>query len=344
MDEQLKALLEGINALKNGQEETKQEMQKGLDDVQKDLDDMQKDLDDTQRSQEETNFELKDRMEKANGWTERIKACQLAASFRGEATEILQTLPDIARLNLNSLYNALDLRFSQKYSKDYARLKMKTRLKKTGESLQGVERLTEVERLANLAFSDHPATVREVISLQYFVDGLKDEEIQKAVRMADAQDLKSALKLEAANEASCRDRYSIRGARVTADVPCKSPWMKKMKKLKEEIQDLMAQLQNRRRRSLMYWGCAEPGHLRIESKEVCRNRKESTEGNGDASSRRPCLENSRYHSRVEKKFGLIYRVVRQFTTPSTLELVPWSDKSVRKDQLADPEIKPIIES
>ncbi|GFU95016.1 gag-pol [Trichonephila clavipes] len=150
-----------------------------------------------------------------------------------------------------------------------------------------------------MAFSDHPATVLEVISLQYFVDGLKDEQIQKAVRMADVQDLKSALlyalKLEAANEASCRDRHSIRGAKVAADAP-------------------------------------------FESKEVCRNRKGSAERNGDVPSRRPCPENSKYCSRVEKKFGVIDQVVRQVTTPSTSEL-----DSVRKDQLDDPEIKPIIE-
>ncbi|GFV80237.1 retrovirus-related Pol polyprotein from transposon 412 [Trichonephila clavipes] len=38
----------------------------------------------------------------ANGWTEGVKACQLAASLRGEAAEVLQTLPDTERLNLNS--------------------------------------------------------------------------------------------------------------------------------------------------------------------------------------------------------------------------------------------------
>ncbi|GFU18205.1 uncharacterized protein TNCV_2033551 [Trichonephila clavipes] len=135
---------------------------------------------------------------------------------------------------------------------------------KTGESLQ--EYASEVERLANLAFSDQPATMREVISLQYFVDGLNDGEIQKAVRMTDVQDLKSALlyalKLEAANEASSRDRNSIRIASVTADAPCESPWRKDIKKLKEEIQYLMAQLQNRRRRSITCWGCGESRHLR----------------------------------------------------------------------------------
>ncbi|GFW50764.1 uncharacterized protein TNCV_3590461 [Trichonephila clavipes] len=94
----------------------------------------------------------------------RGNACLLETSLRGKAAEILQTLPDTEGLNLNSLYNALDLRVSQKYSKDYARLQMKTTLQKTGESLQ--EYASEVERLANLAFSDHPATVRDAISLQ----------------------------------------------------------------------------------------------------------------------------------------------------------------------------------
>ncbi|GFW62307.1 retrotransposable element Tf2 protein type 2 [Trichonephila clavipes] len=71
---------------------------------------------------------------KTNGRNEGAKACQLATSLRGEAVEVLQSLPDTQRLNFNYLYNALELRFGQKYSKDYARLQMKIRLKKTRES------------------------------------------------------------------------------------------------------------------------------------------------------------------------------------------------------------------
>ncbi|GFW35995.1 hypothetical protein TNCV_4928591 [Trichonephila clavipes] len=74
-----------------------------------------------------------------------------------------------------------------------------------------------------------------------------------------------------------------------------------------------------------------------------RHRKGSAHGNADALSRRPCPESCKYCLRVEKKFGVIDPVVRQVTTPSTSALDPWSDESVRKDQLADLEIKPIIE-
>ncbi|GFW87601.1 uncharacterized protein TNCV_4485661 [Trichonephila clavipes] len=195
---------------------------------------------------------------------EGVKACQLAASLRGEVAEVLQTLPDTERLNLNSLYNALDLRFGQKYSKDYARLQMKTRLQKTGESLQ--EYASEVERLANLTFSDHPAIVREAISLQYFVDGLKDGEIQKVVRMADVQDLKSALlyalKLEAATQASRRDYQSIREARVIADEPCESRLLKEMEKLKEEMQTIKAGISNQEKGNFKCWVSGGTWHLR----------------------------------------------------------------------------------
>ncbi|GFT01995.1 retrovirus-related Pol polyprotein from transposon 17.6 [Trichonephila clavipes] len=74
-----------------------------------------------------------------------------------------------------------------------------------------------------------------------------------------------------------------------------------------------------------------------------RHRKGSAHGNADALSRRPCLNSCKHCSRIEKKFGVIDQTVRQVTTPSTSALDPWTDESIRKDQLADPEIKPILE-
>ncbi|GFX07204.1 retrovirus-related Pol polyprotein from transposon 412 [Trichonephila clavipes] len=409
IDEQLKALLEGINALKNGQEETKEGIEKGLKDMQKSQEETKERI---ENIQEEIKNELKERVEKGQQEMQKVEE-KIEKKVREEIGGILtsklkkelkksletftqrvedlekkllaygntkneskfvpvssvpmpaspvsvklstydgktnwETLPDTKRLNLNSLYNAVDLRFGQKYFKDYARLQMRTRLQKTGESLQ--EYASEVERLANFPFSDHPATVREAISLQYFVDGLKDGEIQKAVRMADVQDLKSALlyalKGEAAKEASCRDSHSVRGARVTTHAPS------------GHLRSRCPRI-NKEDHNIKCWGCGTTGHVRsncprvnqdlrrtsvTESKKLCSNRKGSDE-NGDVHSKRPCSESSKNLSnslRAEKKFGVIDPVVRQVTTPSTSALDPWSDESVRKDQLADPEIKPIIE-
>ncbi|GFX80096.1 uncharacterized protein TNCV_2107421 [Trichonephila clavipes] len=87
-----------------------------------------------------------------------------------------------------------------------------------------------------------------------------------AVRMADFKYRKSALlyalKVETAIQASCIDRHSIQEARVTADEPCESRCIKGIEKLKEEMQALIAERQNRRRRSITCWGCGESGHLR----------------------------------------------------------------------------------
>ncbi|GFV81604.1 retrovirus-related Pol polyprotein from transposon 412 [Trichonephila clavipes] len=59
------------------------------------------------------------------------------------------------------------------------------------ESVETLQELaTDVERLSHLAFSDCPTEVREVLALQHFIDGVRDPEIQKALRMADLKDLK----------------------------------------------------------------------------------------------------------------------------------------------------------
>ncbi|GFV80080.1 retrovirus-related Pol polyprotein from transposon 412 [Trichonephila clavipes] len=131
---------------------------------------------------------------------------------RSDAADILQTLPETQRLDFDALVNALELRFGEKCVKDYSRLQLKSRQQKVSETLQ--ELATDVERLSHLAFSDCPTEVREVLALQHFIDGVRDPEIQKALRMADLKDLKGALvfamKFEAAQQATRKDRHPIR--------------------------------------------------------------------------------------------------------------------------------------
>ncbi|GFW57643.1 gag-Pol polyprotein [Trichonephila clavipes] len=100
----------------------------------------------------------------ANQWDSQTKACQLAASLRADAADILQTLPETQRLDFDALVNALELRFGEKCVKDYSRLQLKSRQQKVSETLQ--ELATDVERLSHLAFSDCPTEVREVLALQ----------------------------------------------------------------------------------------------------------------------------------------------------------------------------------
>ena len=41
-----------------------------------------------------------------NRWSDNMKACQIEASLRGEAADLLQTLPDLGQLNFHSLYSS----------------------------------------------------------------------------------------------------------------------------------------------------------------------------------------------------------------------------------------------
>ncbi|GFT14133.1 uncharacterized protein TNCV_1208921 [Trichonephila clavipes] len=102
-----------------------------------------------------------------------------------------------------------------------------------------------------------------------------EREIQKAVRMTDVQDLKSALlyalKLEAGTQATRQILQSIRGARVTLYAPCESPWKSDIEKLRNEFQAFKAQRENQEKRNFKCWGCGGTGHLR---KKCPRSRKD----------------------------------------------------------------------
>ncbi|GFV90826.1 gag-Pol polyprotein [Trichonephila clavipes] len=69
----------------------------------------------------------------ANKWDSQTKACQLAASLRADAADILQTLPETQRLDFDALVNALELRFGEKCVKDYSRLQLKSRQQKVSK-------------------------------------------------------------------------------------------------------------------------------------------------------------------------------------------------------------------
>ncbi|GBM08824.1 hypothetical protein AVEN_57387-1 [Araneus ventricosus] len=67
-----------------------------------------------------------------------------------------------------------------------------------------------MERLMNLAYAECPRDVRDNLAAQNFVDAIRDEDTQHAIRLMDAKDLKSAfacsMKYEAAKTVSKTSR------------------------------------------------------------------------------------------------------------------------------------------
>ncbi|GFT33576.1 retrovirus-related Pol polyprotein from transposon 412 [Trichonephila clavipes] len=207
----------------------------------------------------------------ANQWDSQTKACQLAASLRADAADILQTLPETQRLDFDALVNALELRFGEKCVKDYSRLQLKSRQQKVSETLQ--ELATDVERLSHLAFSDCPTEVREVLALQHFIDGVRDPEIQKALRMADLKDLKGALvfamKFEAAQQATRKDRHPIRAVNESDTSNSSVERLERqMRSFMNRVESLMSQKADGKK-TLKCWTCGPEGHLQ----RSCRARQ-----------------------------------------------------------------------
>ncbi|GFX16047.1 retrovirus-related Pol polyprotein from transposon 412 [Trichonephila clavipes] len=206
-----------------------------------------------------------------NQWDSQTKACQLAASLRADAADILQTLPETQRLDIDALVNALELRFGEKCVKDYSRLQLKSRQQKVSETLQ--ELATDVERLSHLAFSDCPTEVGEVLALQHFVDGVRDPEIQKALRMADLKDLKGALvfamKFEAAQQATRKDRHPIRAVNESDTSNSSVERLERqMRSFLNRVESLMSQKADGKK-TLKCWTCGREGHLQ----RSCRARQ-----------------------------------------------------------------------
>ncbi|GFY14139.1 retrovirus-related Pol polyprotein from transposon 412 [Trichonephila clavipes] len=153
--EELKSDLKGIGDKLTTMDKKFEEMEGRIESVENKFEDMESKLEaKIFEKVEEVSISFRSDLEKlkqkvmtvadANQWDSQTKACQLAASLRADAADILQTLPETQRLDFDALVNALELRFGEKCVKDYSRLQLKSRQQKVSETLQ--ELATDVER------------------------------------------------------------------------------------------------------------------------------------------------------------------------------------------------------
>ncbi|KAJ8952765.1 hypothetical protein NQ318_008081 [Aromia moschata] len=141
---------------------------------------------------------------KANGWTPQEMATSLVISLRGQALEILQSIPEEQQNDYDRIVGALEIRYGHKYLRQVYQSQIKSRQQRTNESLQEYE--ADIERLIHLAYPQAPKEFLEQIGIQTFIDGLLDTEMQQALllgRHATISDaLIAALEFKAAKEAS----------------------------------------------------------------------------------------------------------------------------------------------
>ncbi|KAJ8948479.1 hypothetical protein NQ318_000015 [Aromia moschata] len=82
---------------------------------------------------------------KANGWTPQEMATSLVISLRGQALEILQSIPEEQQNDYDRIVGALEIRYGHKYLRQVYQSQIKSRQQRTNESLQEYE--ADIERL-----------------------------------------------------------------------------------------------------------------------------------------------------------------------------------------------------
>ncbi|KAJ8910275.1 hypothetical protein NQ315_003342 [Exocentrus adspersus] len=128
-----------------------------------------------------------------NGWNEQQKA-----------TEVVLNIPEEKQNDYSTVVGALELRFGSKYLFQVYQNQLKSRSQGPTETLQ--EFSTYIERMVRLAYPEAPEEIIKQLNVQSFIDGVKDPELQQALRLGRFKTLSEAviygLEFEAAKNVS----------------------------------------------------------------------------------------------------------------------------------------------
>ncbi|KAJ8911333.1 hypothetical protein NQ315_003987 [Exocentrus adspersus] len=204
-------------------------------------------------------------------WREEDKATSLIAALRGEALEVLRTIPE-ASPNYAMLTSALERRYGDAHLQHVYQAQLRSRRQRFEETLQQYE--ADISRMVNLAYPTAPAEVIEQLSVSSFIEGLRDPEIGQFVRLArhktTSEALAQALEIEAAKQAS-RGTSKIRQVKTYQYQDRERKMQRSSKNLVDSIKDVLEKFtdgQNsedsttNKRRPIRCWTCGVEGHVR----------------------------------------------------------------------------------
>ncbi|UYV69278.1 hypothetical protein LAZ67_6003085 [Cordylochernes scorpioides] len=154
-----------------------------------------------------------------NGWGETEKVTNLIVALRGPALDLLQAVPRADQQSYAMLMGELELRYGEQHLREVYQAQLKLRRQKVGESFQGFE--ADVKRLCHLAYPGAPIDFLDQLAAQTFIDGIRDVEVQRVLRLASfdksREALVRALEVEAAYRVSESGHPRVRGAELIAE-------------------------------------------------------------------------------------------------------------------------------
>lgn len=217
------------------------------------------------------------------GWSERIKAVQLALSLTEEAADCLLLLSPEEREDYSMLVGALERRFRLFNLKDSLRCEFKHRVRRPGESLRSLAH--EIESLGRRAYGCMPSSILSELVCDQFIHALTPVELRLHVQLAHPTTLSEALELALEREtATCAINTStltpaLAAAVAVKELPEQRPaWaeelVRAMKNLSVGPRESSVQLNL----PAVCWGCGQPGHTLRRCPEA-----KSQQGNGKGS-------------------------------------------------------------
>ena len=146
-----------------------------------------------------------------NGWTDDVKALELATSLRDAAQGILADL-DVTQLrNYPALAAALTNRFEPPNCAEMFRAELKCRSRSPGERL--CDLVQDIKRLVRNAYPDDPKQTRAKLAKDSFVDALNDADMEWSIFQRKPNTVDEALQYAVEYESFQKGRNLRMGSR-----------------------------------------------------------------------------------------------------------------------------------
>ncbi|UYV84428.1 K02A2.6-like [Cordylochernes scorpioides] len=246
------------------------------------------------------------------------------------------------------LMGELELRYGEQHLRQVYQTQLKLRRQKVGESLQWFE--ADVKRLCHLAYPGAPIDFLDQWAAQTFIDGIRDVEVQRVLRLASFDNsreaLVRALEVEAAHRVSESRHPRVRGAELIVEQSTTGGGgnSNAIKEILKRLEWLEETGRPGRRSAGPCFRCGRRGHLKrlpdrrqpgkLNSANVM-DRPGRKHSNADALSRRPC-DDCKHCKKIDE-----HEVTSRGTT--MLPSNDWTAESFRTIQQRDPNIGSILE-